>query len=137
MSLFASSALLCATVLAGAPKVPPPAAPTVREAIAQLKAERVALPRVELNPALATDATTDYAAQLVQRGALLEAMRILLGVEQRLAGGYGTALLLGTVYERLGNLEKAAAWIAEAIQRNPFSPGTERMRLLALQARLR
>lgn len=80
---------------------------------------------------------TDYAVALIHLGRTADAIKVLAGQEQRRPGLYATAVNLGTAYELAGNLEKAAAWIAEGMERNPAGhAGTEWLHLALLKARI-
>lgn len=76
------------------------------------------------------------AVALIHLGRTEEALKILERLEKNRPSSYYTAANLGTVYELLGNNEKAYEWIAESMKRNPDSHfGTEWLHLKILKAK--
>jgi tetratricopeptide (TPR) repeat protein len=67
------------------------------------------------------DDYSDYGVTLVRLGRYEEAKKVFQEIERLSPGRYSTASNLGTVYELLGDNEKALMWIKKAIELYPDS----------------
>jgi tetratricopeptide (TPR) repeat protein len=80
---------------------------------------------------------SDYGVVLAHLGQYKDALQVLDAAEQKEPGHSSIASNLGTVYELLGDNEKARTWIAIGLKRNPKDhDGTEWLHLKILDAKL-
>lgn len=81
---------------------------------------------------------SDYGVVLVYLGRYEQARAVFTAIEARQPGLYATAANLGTVYELLGQNERALYWIQRAVRINPRSHyGSEWIHVNILRAKLR
>ncbi|MEA9413396.1 tetratricopeptide repeat protein [Flavobacterium sp. PL02] len=84
------------------------------------------------------DYLSDKGYLLIVLGKYQEALKLYLGIEKIKPNRYSTASNLGTLYELIGENEKAYQWIKKSIQINPEShKGSEWLHLKILEAKVK
>ncbi len=84
------------------------------------------------------DYLSDYALILIIKKRYAEAEEIYLQIEKDFPGRYSTASNLGTLYELIGQNEKALQWISKALEIDPKSHyGSEWIHVNILKAKLK
>jgi tetratricopeptide (TPR) repeat protein len=83
------------------------------------------------------DYLSDKGYVLVIQKKYQEALEIYLKIEQLKPNRYSTASNVGTIYELMGNNQKALEWISKAVKINPKSHnGSEWLHIKILQAKI-
>ncbi|HEV7406148.1 MAG TPA: tetratricopeptide repeat protein [Chthoniobacteraceae bacterium] len=94
-------------------------------------------PGVEPPAKPALTKVSDYSVVLAHLGEYEKSRRLLEEAEQKHPGNAAVASNLGTVYELLGENEKALKWIKKGIERNPKDhAGTEWLHVRILTAKV-
>ncbi|WP_316635181.1 tetratricopeptide repeat protein [uncultured Flavobacterium sp.] len=84
------------------------------------------------------DYLSDKGYVLIISGKYQEALKLYLEIEKLKPNRYSTASNLGTLYELMGENEKAYEWIKKSIQLNPEShKGSEWLHLKILEAKIK
>ncbi len=83
------------------------------------------------------DYLSDIGYVLIIEGKYSDALAIYLEIEKKAPNRYSTASNIGTIYELLGDDQKAYIWIQKAIRLNPNAhDGSEWLHLKILEAKL-
>lgn len=84
------------------------------------------------------DYLSDKGYVLIVQGKYNEALNLYLNIEKRKPNRYSTASNLGTLYELMGENQKAYNWIKKSVELNPESHhGSEWLHLKILEAKIK